>query len=685
MVLLTPTGLAATSLRYSLALSRKNNLFKYRTCSLRALCSSSIASYPSPHSKKPQNHCGVTLSSQRNIFSYPLSQENGFSPILLDGMSVEMKEAWLESMLQSQHVLDAEPFLIVLRAMPQSGSHDSARRAEQWITRLENHPVARPTAECYQRVIEAWASSTSENPTIAIARAERWLMKHQNSDIECLRPTTASFNAFLDICSKGYGLKGSKKDTVRQHAEKVQSYVKYMIEQRANQGPNCRASPDEESFNFLIRAWTRCRQSRDIVDRAMDALHLFEDYQRDVDPQVRPNTKTYAMVMDAITVSARLKVQVNKQYPRKHSDKSLNGLDEIDLLMGIVDFMQKNADNGHIRLAPNTYIYNILISCWAHISALHAHGPLKAEKLLQKMIAMKDSGREEVAPDAFTYMSVIRAWINSKAPIRAKRAEWWLKQQWENYRFEENDNLKPKATTYNLVLRGWASVGDPLRVETIFKKLMEDSRADATGSLALNSESYSYLIRSWISLAEKGNVDAIGTALEWLEELVQQEKEETGLLTSIDLYCGVITAARKCATRDPRCLKFAIKAFNMLRNSRFEIACHHYTRVLQIGILSFSKPENNEERRDFINKIITDCTEDGLLSSLFLQTLADGPVFYDGWTIEESSRTVKEHFSCWPLPLEWTRNLRQDALKPRRSDLNRSKFEAFPHGRNPYE
>ena len=68
-------------------------------------------------------------------------------------------------------------------------------------------------------------------------------------------------------------------------------------------------APTIESFNLVLRGWTRCRRSIDIAERTMDALNLLEQYQLSVDPNVRPDSISYGMAMDAINVRAKLKVK----------------------------------------------------------------------------------------------------------------------------------------------------------------------------------------------------------------------------------------------------------------------------------------------------------------------------------------------------------------------------------------
>lgn len=234
------------------------------------------------------------------------------SPDFMEGLPVEEKEAWLRTLLQlNPDLVDTEAYLVVLRALAQTKGHppDAALRAERWLARLEaqdgsNNALCQLTSECYQRVIETWASAVHEDPVLLVTRAQRWLDKILSPPFQQRGlADTACLNAFLDACSKGRGLKdvGSKVpglkgsgrlDLVRIHAQKAQETVEYMIDHRHKNDLYSTISPDRDSFNYLIRAWTRCRLSLDVADRAMDALRMMEDYQSTVDPAVCPNSKS---------------------------------------------------------------------------------------------------------------------------------------------------------------------------------------------------------------------------------------------------------------------------------------------------------------------------------------------------------------------------------------------------------
>lgn len=593
-------------------------------------------------------------------------------PTFLSVADLEEKEEWLRVLLQS-NVVDVEAFLVAMRTLATCKRPDAPLRAERWMARMEQKGLL-ASAECYRCVIASWANADKEDPGLVVTRAERWLTKLLDSDTA---PTTECFNAFLDACTKGRALKGSnRRDLVREHAIKAESVLKYMIEHRS-----ATLAPTTESFNYVIRGWTRCRRSMDIAERAMDILRLLERHNA-ADKSVGPNARSYAMVMDSLAVRAKLKVKRIRSRPHLWEDATENGLNEIGLLDDVLAYMREMAVNDP-PLAPNTHALNIKISAWSHLSVIHDRGPSEAEKILQRMIANKDKGIKETAPDSYSYLMVMRAWVNSSQTIRGQRVAWWLGKQWKDFQFEGTASLQPTTASYNLVVRAWADLGEPRKAEDVLSELLRLS--SEAPSLQPNSETFASVIRAWLAVADQGSRVALDTAVRWLNALTEREQRDEQVVTPVELYSGILASARKCASQCPEVLDVAVETFDKLRESHHVLDCLHYSRLLQVGLLALSRPQNNEVRTAFIQQVVHDCCEDGLISSPLIKGLANGPVFYDGWTIEESSRMVDELFPHWPLPTSWTRNVKQKGNLPERCDMTRRMYRTSHHGIDPYK
>lgn len=559
-------------------------------------------------------------------------------------------EAWLLKHLEKAK---SDDYFRVLQQLAVSKLPDAPLRAERWLMQLEQSHT--PTPDCYECVIRAWAAASHEDPARVVIRAERWLWKQTN-------PNTACFNAFLDACSLGRGLKTNRK-LVRNHAIKAQETLLYMLRR------NVPCTVD--TFNFVIRAWTRCRSSPDVVERVMEILNLFEIYQRSVDSSVMPNSRSYAMVLDAVAVKIKVKVNKLRSNPNdhSHSDPSENGLEEIKMIEG---FLREPND-----LYQNANCYNTLIQAWANAAPVHSDAPFQAEQVLQRLVTLQDGTSHEKRVDAVSYQLVMRTWLNSGKPNRGKRIRWWLKQLWKEYDFAGRPpELRPTTGLYNIVIRVFSDLGQPLEAEDVFEELQGFSDE----YLVPNSESYNTLIRSWVLLAEKGSEEALQNAVRWLRVLIEAEKrQEMGLSTSVDVFSSVLTACRQCAGLSPSILDLAIEVFDHLRESHHVVDSLHYSRLLQVGLLALSRSEHDETRGAFVKQLFRDCCNDGHVSRPLIQELADGRIYSDGWTADASAQMVEELFPDWPLPSSWTRNVRQEGLIPRRHHLRRRSYFVSRH------
>ena len=684
-----------------------------------------------PHQYARCSPCHVQTSTsswtanntlQLRVYELSIGRQYSYLPGNDDGLEVEGYEVFDEEALVAEkeaalgNLLDRNPswvstddYLVVLRALAVSKVPDAPLRAERWIHRLEQQAantspekynssifgssvssrgVLIPTSECYQCVIEAWGGTISEDAARVVARAERWLWKNIDSSSLIARPNTACFNAFLHVCTKGRALKNSTAGStlIREHAQKAENTVRFMVAMRRKEGPECLMAPTIESFNFVLRGWTRCRKSIDIYERTMDAISFLEQYQSSVDPNVRPDLKSYGMIMDAINVRAKLKVKRTRGPlgKRNRSNPSENGIEEIQLLTNMIDFLHDQKNAGDANLGPNTYSYNILLSCWANAAFLHEHAPSETEKILRQMTLFKEQGIGGLEPDSSSYLMVMRTWANSNRPNRGHRLTWLLSKQWSDYRFSGNESLKPTVDTYNTIIRTWITLMEPLQAEKLLSELVAHGDEDKSGKLKPNSESFSLVIRAWLAVAEKGSDAALITAAKWIFLLEDREKTESGILSSEDLFTSFFGAARKCANSSVPILDITMEVFEKLRHSRHNIDCLHYSRLLQIGIQVLSREEANKGRTSFIEQVVSNCKEAGLVSSPLINALSNGTIYPNGWTADESERMISEFFPQWPIPSAWTRNVRPESMLPKESDRWRRDFTMRYHGPDPF-
>jgi pentatricopeptide repeat protein len=271
------------------------------------------------------------------------------------------------------------------------------------------------------------------------------------------------------------------------------------------------------------------------------------------------------------------------------------------------------------------------------------------------------------------------------------KATWWLNKQWDDFRRLGGEQLMPTTSTYATVIRAFTRDCQPDRAEDILHELFERHEQMRTSQLEPTTEIFTLIIHAWLTAAESQGSDffrklkSLKRADEWLEHLNQQD-EECGPTTSRDLFLSVLRAARNIAFDRPDILEIANRQFVNLRKSRHQMCHSAYAYLLQVGLRAMAGPEHDELRTDFVQLLVKECCDEGLVSRHVVRAISNDPFYEEGWTAHESAHMSSELFPDWPLPPAWTRNVKQDALLPTIDDFQRTrfKFDVTP-GHNPFQ
>ncbi|CAJ1929139.1 unnamed protein product [Cylindrotheca closterium] len=597
----------------------------------------------------------------------------------LKDATVKEKESWLQAMLKSQpQDLDVQAFLIVLNALaaPDLDDTGAPRRAEHVMSQLKRHSALHPTPECYQAAIQAWANANKENILVVVNRSERWLnelVAESENAPERIRPTIECYNAFLDALTRGRSGSNKRNQTIVQsNAAQAEGILRRLHSEFHHFGEAATVIPNTETFNFVIRGWTRCKHDTIIATKVLALLRLMESYQREnpTSSRVLPDTRSYSMAIDAFGSVAKMKARYCYEGHGFTSDPSMNGISELEEAHSILKYMHDLQDAGVKGVVPTAVPYNILITGWAAIAAYgHEDAPFRAEAILRTMISQKDNGFADRAPDRISFEKVMSAWANSKHPNAGKRANWWLKRLWNDAEVDSNAALLPTKTTYNIVMRALAKTDGAKAAETLLLTLGDKYKEQKEMDLCPNSESFAIVIRTWLHKAKKerkveDRIAALQRAIEWLQSLQQVENEQN-LSTSPELYLGVLRCATKCARRRRETLKLATETFEAMRNSRFQYDSHPYCLLLEVGLDALSGPKDDDERTLFVENMLADCSEDGLVSTTFLQAITKSRTYASGWTNDAKRELIHQLFSERPLPPSWSRNVSNPRLVPK--------------------
>jgi hypothetical protein len=444
--------------------------------------------FPSTHTTHHDND--AVRRTTNNNTSIPIissSKDNKpewHAPQFMEGESLQSKEEWLKSLLrnknrptkqqqtkqQTSFMVDAHAYYVVLKACcdETENVHTAPHKAEEWMRRLLRHEKEeskqcpnngipssfttttslQPTVEMYNAVLRSWSNYTKDDVSVA-ARAETWFQALLRDPR--IQPTTESFHAFLDICSIGHHPK-RRPQVLLANARKAEETLMEMLKRHKDQTtkytdatklmpmttmmpPQVAVVPTTESFNYVIRAYSRCRNRgcdmgdpEKIAQKIMSLVRGMESKQRQhqieqsnnpysvPESQIQPNTRTYCMTMDMWGVVAGWKAQKgfkNRQRTKhfQNNNNVLDGTNQIDKVEGILKYMHDLEKAGRENAAPNTVAYNLWIGAWARTAhPYNPEAPMRAERVLRRMMVLRDNQKlfanNIIAPDETSYNHV---------------------------------------------------------------------------------------------------------------------------------------------------------------------------------------------------------------------------------------------------------------------------------------
>ena len=444
-----------------------------------------------------------------------------------------------------------------------------------------------PTVECYNSVIETWGNDTN---IVSVVRSRRWLSKLEDeakttkmhSIIHSpMGPNARSYDLYLHSCSRGLGKNAKLHKERAEEAEEI-------LHRRLLPDAPLAVRPTTESFNYVLRAWTRCRKDMSVAAKVMNLVLLAERIQKEYvlladekrryingedwvwKRNIAPDTKSYTMALDAWIIKAGLTAEnwrmkqlgimnSNRQRREKYVPPTLatdesDGTKEMEKAETILKYIQDLDCVGHSDIRATVIGYNTLLSGYARISnELRPNMPFKSEKILHEMISLAEDGNMNVAPDVLSFNAVIKAWGRTKQANSAERCEFWLTKMIDANRSSmergETKSIipKPDVTTYNLCMDAHLQLGDASRVQDLLIEM------DSTnGLITPNSESFSKVIRAWLN--DELNQPQYGLpgsslmqAWNWLNELLTRENQSEAAVLgpTPELFSTILkTAAR---------------------------------------------------------------------------------------------------------------------------------------------
>ena len=327
------------------------------------------------------------------------------------------------------------------------------------------------------------------------------------------------------------------------------------------QAPLFAVKPTVVVFNSCIHAWASSGKGREGAYRAQELLAqlealsssgeldlptghsssdnseiVTEDYYDgidttsseldDDDDTLKPNVRTYSMVMNAWANVAKVE--------RESGEDAALHCEEI------LEKMEK-AGESDISVRPNLVAYVTSITCWARTNNVE-YAASKAEHILNRMVDLYynehtselpslDGNVNKASHDA-PFNSVITAYARSSDPYATERALAVLE------RLEASPIISPTVTTYNAVIDACAKHGEPERALEVLNKMKQMS-------IVPDSTSYDTVLNAFAKCEKEGSAER---AYEYLCQLL--EEEESNFTPSDRSYSTIINGFAKASGKN---------------------------------------------------------------------------------------------------------------------------------------
>lgn len=325
----------------------------------------------------------------------------------------------------------------------------AAERCEQILHQMQDLGPA-PNLSSFKVALMAWRQAKDCN--YAPHRAQRvleWMIRlvKTQENLQVL-PDSDCFDIVLQTLSNS-GLKDAPKK-----AEKLLGAMERLYEETGRQ----QLKPRTTSFNAVLSAW--CRSPRPYaLDRAADVLSFMELLEARGDATVAPDRASYSIVMGALTKSSK--------------DKAL-AAHKADIFL---QHVESGYYEGKRKLAPDTYMYNTAMGCWAkaNVSGAYKH----ARAILDRQVALYATGGcTRCKPDVYGFTSVIAGCAAETGHKKDKLLAFDVALQ--TYRELQASCEQPNHVTYGTMLKACCKllpISSPIR-QQLTREIFQSACSD---------------------------------------------------------------------------------------------------------------------------------------------------------------------------------------------------------------
>jgi pentatricopeptide repeat protein len=284
-------------------------------------------------------------------------------------------------------------------------------------------------------------------------------------------------------------------------------------------------APGVPAYTAVIHAY---RNKVSIAPQFTDEMLQILNSMKEIQASGRPG-----FVLNKIVYSAAIDVIAKSRSPDAHY-KALDLLRE----------MQQRAEGEGEHLAPSTISYNTVISAFAEKG-----DAVGAQFLFDEMVRESSHGKKNVAPDTFTYASLLHAYAVSRNAESHIRAMNLLEKMEEEYR-KGNKRVKPNTVVYTSAIASLVhskSGDETMRADSILRR-MQDGFEKGDLDVKPNSMTLEKVLQVISKSGLSGAPERATSLMEWAKK--ESESRNASLMPDRACYNNLLAIWVKSGRRE---------------------------------------------------------------------------------------------------------------------------------------
>lgn len=401
---------------------------------------------------------------------------------------------------------------------------DSAK-AEATLLRLSK--LERLDTDSWNGVLASWVQAGTDDAVERTATVVKWLQdQHPDGEKEDLPITT--YNTLMGNYAKSEN---------PQQGVRLASDLFAWLQEHENK----RLRPNGITYLSMITAWRNAgnpsqaeaalllaTQQSPAVE--LDARHFnicISSWAESKDKQAVRKGEAIAQAMEGFGVSPDL---VTYNALIKAHSRHGNPEDGARKCLALLRKAQEEAITGRLTQRPDLFSYNTTMAVMSRVGSRSV--------LSRSMSLFQEMQNERIQPDRATYNNLMSIYARLGEPDKVEQ----VFRRMEAASDAGDDSVKPHFQTYTTLLQAWSKMGEPEKTLSVLEEMLEryeSGRLDRRPA----SRDFDTVLQAWL---RSGRPDAAAEALkglETMEELAKQQRFDC--VPNIYSYNTVLSAFAK--------------------------------------------------------------------------------------------------------------------------------------------